>query len=87
MFRLLRLAFWTVVVVGLVYFALAVPLGKRTLAGHLVAIWRSPQGRELREGTREAATPLLEKARRGAAALSADGGAAPAAPARPAPAR
>jgi hypothetical protein len=86
MFRLLRFAFWTAVLVGFVYFALAVPLGRHTLAGHLANIWRSPEGRELREGTRKAAEPLLEKARRGAAALRADGGAAPPTPAPPAPA-
>jgi hypothetical protein len=75
MFRLLRFVFWTAVFIGFVYFAFAVPLGKRTLAGHIANIWRSPEGKELREGTKEAAGPLMEKARRGAqAAMSADGG-------------
>lgn len=74
MFRTIRFVFWTVVVVGFVYLALAVPLGKRTLAGHFVNIWRSPEGKELRQGTKEAAAPLIEKARRGAEALRADGG-------------
>ena len=78
MFRMIRFVFWTVVVVGFVYFALAVPLGKRTLAGHIVNIWRSPEGKELRQGTKEVAAPLLEKARRGAeAAMRADGGTPP----------
>ena len=77
MFRLLRFLFWTVVLIGFVYFALAVPLGKRTLAGHFVNIWRSPEGQELRQGTKQAAGPLLEKARRGADGLRADGGAPP----------
>ena len=76
MFRMLRFIFWTVVLCGFVYFALAVPLGKRTLAGHFVNIWRSPEGKELRQGTKEATAPLLDKARRGADALRADGGAA-----------
>jgi hypothetical protein len=77
MFRLVRFAFWTVVLIGFVYFAVAVPLGKRTLAGHVVNIWRSPEGKELRAGTKEAAAPLIEKARRGADVLRADGGAVP----------
>jgi hypothetical protein len=90
MFRLLRFIFWTVVLIGFVYFALAVPLGKRTLAGHIVNIWRSPEGKELRQGTKEAAGPLLDKARRGADALRAAGGAPPPPPpppAKPAPNR
>jgi hypothetical protein len=81
MFRMLRFVFWTVAVVGFVYFALAVPLGKRTLAGHIVNIWRSPEGKELRQGTKEAAGPLIDKARRGAEALRTDGGT----PQKPAP--
>jgi hypothetical protein len=75
MFRLLRGLFWLVVLLALGYFALAVPLGKRTLAGHLVNIWRSEPGQELRDGTKEAAAPLIDKARRGAQDLVADGGA------------
>jgi hypothetical protein len=83
MFRLLRFIFWTAVLFGFAYFALAVPLGKRTLAGHLVNLWRSPQGQELREGTREAAGPVIEKMKRGARELVGDGGApAPAPPRR-----
>jgi hypothetical protein len=85
MFRLLRFIFWTVVLVGFTYFALAVPLGKRTLAGHFVNIWRSPEGKELRQGTKEAAGPLVDKARRGAETLRADGGTPP--PKKPAPNR
>ena len=77
MFRLLRFLFWTVVLCAFVYFALAVPLGKRTFAGHIVNIWRSPEGQELREGTREAAAPVIEKVKQGALELKADAGAAP----------
>jgi hypothetical protein len=76
MFRLLRFLFWTAVLLGLVYFALAVPLGQRTLAGHVVNIWRSPQGQELRDGARRAAAPAIDKAKRGAQELRADGGTA-----------
>jgi len=85
MFRLLRFMFWTVVLCAFVYFALAVPLGKRTLAGHFVNIWRSPEGKELRQGTKQAAAPLVDKARRGADALRADGGVPP--PSKAAPRR
>ena len=77
MFRLLRSLFWTTVLFGFLYVALAVPLGKRTLAGHLLNLWRSPQGQELREGTKEAAGPVIEKMKRGARELTSDGGAAP----------
>jgi hypothetical protein len=77
MFRLLRFVFWTCVCFGCAYFALAVPLGKRTLAGHLVNLWRSPEGQELREGTRETLEPAIEKMKRGAQDLRGDGGARP----------
>ncbi|HEY3358774.1 MAG TPA: hypothetical protein VGQ83_36335 [Polyangia bacterium] len=80
MFRLLRFLFWTTVLFGFLYVALAVPLGKRTLAGHLVNLWRSPEGQELREGTKEAAGPVIDKMKRGARELMSDGGAPPAAP-------
>ena len=74
MFRLLRFIFWTAVFFGFVYFALAVPLGNHSLAGHLMNLWRSPEGRELRDGTREAARPVIEKIRRGAQELKPDAG-------------
>jgi hypothetical protein len=74
MFRLLRFIFWTGVLLGLLYVAFAVPLGRRTLAGHLVNIWRSPEGQELRDGTRQVTTPVIEKVRRGARELVRDGG-------------
>jgi hypothetical protein len=76
MFGLLRFIFWTVVGGAFLYFALAVPLGKRTLAGHFLNVWSSSEGRELREGAREAAGPVIDKMKRGARDLLTDGGSA-----------
>ncbi len=83
MFRLIRFVFWSIVFLGFLYFAFAVPLGKHTLAGHIVNIWRSPEGKELRQGTKDAAGPLFEKAKRGAESLRGDAGT----PSKPTPKR
>lgn len=64
-FRLLALA-------AIVWFGAMVPLGKRTLFGHLLAIARTPEARDLAEGTKDQAGRLAEKVRED---LTLDGGA------------
>ncbi|MBK9072065.1 MAG: hypothetical protein IPL79_13835 [Myxococcales bacterium] len=46
----------------------SVPLGSRTLWGHLSAIWSTPEAKEMQAGIKEAAEPAIEKVRRGAEA-------------------
>lgn len=67
-----------VVLAALAWAVTSVPLGKRTLWGHLSAIWSTPEAKDMQAGIKEAATPALEKMRRGAeAGLKAAGEPAP----------
>lgn len=54
-----------VVLAALVWFATSVPLGSRTLWGHLSAIWATPEAKGMREGIKEATGPAVEKVKRG----------------------
>lgn len=68
---MLRWAFRLLAFVAIVWLAATVPLGKRTLFGHLTAIARTPEARDLAEGTKEQAGRLAEKVRED---LAVDGG-------------
>ena len=70
--RLLRGLFWLAATVALIWFAATVPLGRRTLLGHLLAIARTPEAKELAEGTKEQAKKMVERVRE---EVRADGGA------------
>ena len=63
MFRLIRLLFWCAAIAALVYFAVTVPLGKRTLWGHLRQIWHSDATQDLVNGTKDAAKSAYDKAK------------------------
>ncbi|MBU1534804.1 hypothetical protein KKF84_05760 [Myxococcota bacterium] len=43
---------------ALLVMAFTVPLGKRTFAGHIRAIWKSSEGKDLREGVNTKVTEL-----------------------------
>src|SRR5690349_9497407 len=45
------------------WFAVSVPLGKRTLWGHLRAIFATQEARDLAEGTKEQAKRVAERVR------------------------
>jgi hypothetical protein len=62
---LLRWIFRLGALAALVWFAVMIPLGKRTLWGHLCAIWATPEAQELKEGTREEAGKVAERIRGG----------------------
>jgi len=49
---------------GFVWFGANVPLGSRTLFGHLQAIGQTREAHDLVEGTKESARPLVEEAGR-----------------------
>lgn len=84
MITLLRWLFWLCALGSMVYFAATVPLGDRTLIGHLRAIAGTPEARSLGEGAREEAGKMAERVRK---ELQAVPDAAPAATGRaPAPA-
>jgi hypothetical protein len=66
-----------VMLAALVWFATNVKLGKRTLWGHLVAIFATQEAKDLAEGTKEEAEKVARKVRE---ELHRDGGAARAKP-------
>lgn len=70
--RIIKLLFWLVVTAAFVWFGTTVRLGRRTLFGHLVAIARTDEAKELAEGTKEEAGKVAERMRRD---LAGDGGA------------
>jgi hypothetical protein len=63
MFRLIRLLISVAMTAAFVWFAVTVPLGKHTLWGHLVAIFSTPQAKDLAEGTREEAHKVVDRIR------------------------
>ena len=63
MFRLARFLFSLVLFCVVVWFAVTVPLGKRTLWGHLRAIFKSQEVKDLEEGTKREAKRVAESLR------------------------
>jgi hypothetical protein len=65
MFRLLRwlvsLMFSFVMLLVVIWFATTVPLGKRTLWGHLRAIFGTQEAKDLAAGTKEEAEKVAKK--------------------------
>jgi len=64
MFRLIKLILSLAALAGFVWFGANVPLGNRTLFGHLQAIGQTREAKELVEGTKESARPFVEEAGR-----------------------
>jgi len=61
----IRLLFWFCVVVALVWFGSTVKLGKRTLFGHVSAVWSTPEAQDMKKGIQDEARPLVDKVERG----------------------
>lgn len=61
MFKLLKLVIYVGLLLGFIWFGMTVPLGKRTLFGHVERIWKSEETQDLVEGTKETAKPAIEK--------------------------
>ncbi|WP_428267284.1 hypothetical protein [Haliangium sp.] len=53
------------IVAGIVYFAITVKLGDRTLLGHIQNISRSDEAQELVDGIEESSGPMVERIKRG----------------------
>lgn len=62
---MIRSLFTLVVVAVLVLLGATVPLGKRTFFGHVSAIWRTQEAKDMREGVGEKAGPVVDKIERG----------------------
>ncbi|HEY4238830.1 MAG TPA: hypothetical protein VGM88_03410 [Kofleriaceae bacterium] len=64
----MRLILWLIVIGVLIWAAVSVPLGKKTLVEHVRAIWNTPETKDLRDGVREKAAPAVDRIERGAKA-------------------
>ncbi len=63
--RLIRSLISLALLAAFVLIAVTVPLGKRTLFGHVKHIWSSDEAQELVEGVREESGPFLDRVKRG----------------------
>lgn len=61
MFGFIRFLFSLVIFAIVVWFAVTVPLGSRTLFGHLRAIGQTEAAHELAEGTKQEARKVAER--------------------------
>jgi len=62
---MLRFLVYLLIAVGLFYVATQVPIGRRTLVGHVRAIWHTEEVQELKDGVKEKAAPAVERLERG----------------------
>lgn len=62
---MIRLLVFLVLAAALAYAGATVKLGKRTLFGHIRAIWATEEVQELKHGVEEKAGPAVEKVKRG----------------------
>jgi hypothetical protein len=80
MFRLIRFLLSLAFLAVVIWFATTVPLGKRTLWGHLQAIFATQAAKDLADGTKEEAKKVAKRVRE---ELHHDGGAEKDAPLDP----
>ncbi len=59
--RLVRFCISLVMLTTFIWFAVTVPLGKRTLWGHMHAIFGTQEAKDLAEGTKEEAEKVAHK--------------------------
>ena len=62
---MLRLIIWLALIGGFVWFGSNVELGKRTLFGHVRAIWHTEQVQDLKDGVKDKAGPAVDRLERG----------------------
>jgi hypothetical protein len=71
-------------VLAFIWFGSSVPMGKRTLFGHIKAVWATDEAQEMKRGVEEGTKPVLDKVKRGVEAgyreATRDGGGEPARP-------
>jgi hypothetical protein len=63
MFRLIRFVISLAMLVAFIWFSVNVPLGKRTLWGHVLAIFGTQEAKDLADGTRQEAHKVAERVR------------------------
>ncbi len=62
---MIRLLVFLALAAGFVWFGSSVNLGKRTLFGHVRAIWATEQVQDLKHGVEEKAAPAVDRVKRG----------------------
>lgn len=62
---MIRLIVFLALAAGFVWFGSSVNLGKRTLFGHVRAIWATEQVQDLKHGVEEKAAPAVDRVKRG----------------------
>jgi len=62
---MIRLIVFLALAAGFVWFGSSVPIGKRTLFGHVRAIWATEEVQELKHGVEEKAGPAVDRVKRG----------------------
>lgn len=62
---MLRLLGFLVIVGVIAFVGATVPLGKRTLFGHVRAIWATEEVQDLKHGVEEKAAPAVDRVKRG----------------------
>ncbi len=62
---MVRFLVYLVIAMGLFYVATQVPLGRRTLVGHVRAIWHTEEVQELKDGVKETTQPAVDRIERG----------------------
>jgi hypothetical protein len=65
MFSLVRFLISLLMFLAFIWFAVTVPLGKRTLWGHTQAIFGSKEAKDLADGTKQEAQKVAERVREG----------------------
>jgi hypothetical protein len=64
----IRLLIWLALAIGLVVCGSTVKLGSRTFFGHVRAIWATEEAKDMRDGIKGKAGPVVDKVKRGAKA-------------------
>lgn len=62
---MIRLLVFLALAAGFVWFGSSVQIGKRTLFGHVRAIWATEQVQDLKHGVEEKAGPAVDRVKRG----------------------
>jgi len=62
---MLRFIVYLAIAIAIVWFSTTVPIGKRTLVGHVRAIWHTEQVQDLKEGVKEKAGPAVDRLGKG----------------------
>lgn len=62
---MIKFLVYLAIIIGLVYFATNVQLGKHTLVGHVRAIWHTEEVHDLKDGVKEKTKPAVERLERG----------------------